>query len=613
MLPSLGLTMDMVIVLGILTVTIVLFVSNIVRIDIVAMFVLVLLGLSRLLPPEQLFSGFSSDAVISVIAIMIISAGLENTGISFRVARWMLLIGRDHPHKILFLLMLISGFLASFMRSLGTVALLLPVAARINARTGISKSFLLLPIAFCAILGGMMTMVGTGPLIILNSLLKNSNQFIKTNTAFEPFNLFYVLPIGGALLLVGIIYLLLISRKLTDEIKTSIYQAGAGKKHFLKTYGKGGNIFEVRIEPESCLIGKTLKDLELMLPETASAIALIQNGEYHFPPLRRITLKANNTIAIMGAKEEVKEFSQANKLIMLSRLNSFTEVLHPVKAGLCESVIPPSSQLIGKQVKELHMKRNHKLHVLGIRRGDKIFNGEELNELTLRSGDTLGIFSQWEALDNFSKHPDFFVLTNSYPRDKIYPKKTPFALFFFFISIMLVVLGGFPISIGLLLGAAGMITTGVLSIDQAYSTVSWKTVFLLAGLIPLGLVLQSTGTAEWMISYFKVGTWNLNSWLILAILSVLTTLTALIITNIGATVLLVPVAIDLATSIGSDPKLYALVVALSASNTFIIPTHQVNALIAGPGNYTLKDFIHFGGGMTIIFIGIILGSLYLFY
>lgn len=605
----------MLIVLGILAFTVVLFISNVIRVDVVAMFVLAFLGISNLLSPTQLFSGFSSDAVISIIAIMIISAGLENAGISHRVARWVLNIGSEHPQRVLFLLMMLSGLLASFMRSLGTVALFLPIVSRINARTGINKSYLLLPMAFCAILGGTLTMVGTGPLIILNSLLKNASQFSRPGyeQVFAPFKLFYVLPIGTMLLFGGVIYLFLISKKLTDKIQTKGYHGGAAKEHFLKTYGKGGNIYELRLGSDSRLVNCTLKDLEQTLPETTSVIAVMQSGEYHFPPLRKIILKANSSIALMGVKEEIKNFAEQYGLTLLSKLNVFTELLHPVRAGLCEAVIPPSSQFVGQEVRELHMRRNHKLHVLGLRRGDNIYLGDELNKLVLRSGDTLGMFSMWEALAEFSKHPDFFVLTNSYPRDKTYPDKMPYAVLFFCLSIFLMVVGNFPISVALLLGAAGMVATGVLSIDQAYSTVSWKTVFLLAGLIPLGLVLQSTGTAEWLVSHLHVGAWGITNWAILLFLAILTTLFALVISNIGATVVLVPIAIDLALNIGGDPRLYALTVAIAASNTFILPTHQVNALVVGPGSYKVKDFVRFGGWMTIIFWICMLLGLYLFY
>ena len=233
---------------------------------------------------------------------MIISFGLENAGISVHVARWMLTIGKERPHKVLLLLMVIAGLLASFMRSVGTVALFLPIVTRITARTKISKNFLLLPIAFCSILGGMLTMVGTGPLIVLNSLLKNASDYavLKSPYVLQQFRLFEVLPIGLMLLVAGIIYMHFISYKFMQTNKPTKVLAGNTKEHFKKVYNKGGDIYELKITNNSSLLGHSLKNLELTLPNSLSVIAIMQNGDYHFPPLRRIILDANCVIALMG-------------------------------------------------------------------------------------------------------------------------------------------------------------------------------------------------------------------------------------------------------------------------------------------------------------------------
>jgi di/tricarboxylate transporter len=339
----------------------------------------------------------------------------------------------------------------------------------------------------------------------------------------------------------------------------------------------------------------------------------MQNGDYHFPPLRRVVLNKNSILALMGDKELIKSIANEYKLIILPTLDAFAEILHPIRSGLCEIVIPPHSQFVGQEVRELHMRRNYQLHTLALLRGNKVYHGDELSHLILRPGDTLGMFGRWEALMEFSKHPDFFVLTTTYPHDRTYPEKMPCALFFFSVAILLVIFGHFPISVGLLVGAVGMIATKVLTIDQAYDSVSWRTVFLIAGLIPLGVVMQTTGTNSWLVQCLHIEKLHTHSWYVLIGLTIISTLLALVISNIGATVLLVPIAIDLALNIGADPRLYAFAVALAASNTFIIPTHQVNALISGTGGYATKDFVRIGGGMTIVFWCVMLLGLFLFY
>ena len=615
MLHAVGLTTDIMLVLAILIFTMVLFLSNAIRVDVAAVLVLVVLGIFELLPPDQLFSGFSSEAVISLIAIMIISAGLESTGISVRVARWMLKFGDGAAGRIIWLLMSAAGLSASFMRSLGTVALFMPIVNRLNIRTGIDKSFMLLPMAFCAILGGTLTMVGSGSLIVLNSLLKNSDKYITNSqiTNLEPFKLFDVLPIGLSLLLSGMIYLFFISHRLIKEPQKSGSNNGSTKNHFKKYYGKDGDVFEIRVPASSILVGGTVKHLELKLSSSLSLICMMQDKELHFPPLRGSIIKANSTLAIMGSKEIVTEFAEEYGLKVVPKLNVFAELLHPARSGLSEAVIPPSSQFVGKEARELHMRRNYKLHVLALCRGDTVLQGNELNSTVLRSGDTLGMFSTWEALYEFQNNPYFFVLTTTFPREKTYPKKIPYAIFFFLAAIALVVFGKFPISVGLLLGAVGMIASGVLTVDQAYEKVSWKTVFSLAGLIPLGLVMQTSGTAEWLANYMIPDDIKIAAWLVQACLAIVSSLLSLIISPIGATVVLVPVAMDLALNIGADPRIFALTVALATSNTFIIQSNQVNSLIAGPGSYSTKDFVQVGGGMTLIFLVVMMIGLQVFF
>jgi di/tricarboxylate transporter len=611
---TVALNFEIILVIAILLFTMVLFLSNAIRVDVAAVLVLVVLGLFKLLPPEQLFSGFSSEAVMSLIAIMIISAGLESTGISFRLARWMLNFGGENPKKILWLLMTAAGLSASFMRSVGTVALFMPIVNRINIRTGIDKSTLLLPMAFAALMGGTLTMVGSGSLIVLNSLLKNSFKYSAVNNTVQSgFTLFAVTPIGIMLLVSGMVYLYFISPKLSKDNSKSTSNIGSTKKHFKKYYGKDGDVFELRVSSTSDIVGCTVKDLELKLDSSMSLICMMQDKELNFPPLRGTEIKAHATLAIMGSKDSVTLFAQDHGLKLQPKLIVFSEILHPARAGLSEAVIPPSSQFVGQEARELHMRRNHKLHVLALCRGGTVLQGDELNKTVLRSGDTLGMYSTWEALYDFQNNPDFFVLTTTFPREKTYPEKIPFALFFFFLAIGLVAFGGFPISVGLLLGAAGMIATGVLTVDQAYEKVSWKTVFSIAGLIPLGLVMQTSGTAEWLADHMIPDNIKLAPWIVQSYLAIASSLLGFVISPIGATVVLVPVAMDIATTVGADPRVFALTVSLATSNAFIMQSNNVNSLIAGPGNYSVREFLGYGGGLSIIYLVVLILGLQIFF
>lgn len=601
-MPGIPLTMDMMMVLGILIFTILLILSNVIRVDIVAVLVLVVLGITRLLSPEQLFSGFSSEAVIALIAIMIIGGGLEKSGFANRIARLVLKIGKERSTSISNVLMLTSGILSGFMRSFGAVSVLLPVVTRITARTGIPKSRLLMPIAFCSLLGGTLTMVGSGPLILLNSLVRNASHYFPSfNGNIESFKFFSVFPLGVLLLASGILYFWFFGKKLLPQESKITFSSGTQKTYFLKTYGKGGDIFELKVLPQSPLANVTLKDFELTLDSSSSILAVLQGKELHFPPLRKIIIEPNAMVAIMGIKNVVEDYAEKYGLKLSPKLNVFAELLHPVRAGLSEAVIPPSSRLIGKELRELHMKRNYQLHVIALYRGQTVYQGEDLKNLILRSGDTLGIFCRWEALAEFHKNPDFVVLTTSYPREEIRPKKMRYAVFSFLLSIILIVSGLYSVSVGLFLGAFGMIASGVLTIDEAYEAVSWKTVFLLAGLMPLGMVMQTTHTTDWLTQHTLLLREDLPLWLVEAILAVIATGFTFAISGIGATIVLVPVALDLAKNFGGDPRIFVLIVAVACSNTFLWPSQQANTLVAGPGGYTAKDFIKVGLGMTFLY------------
>lgn len=593
-----AISIEILITLGILTTTIFLFLFEIVRVDIVAVIVLVALGITKVIPENLLFSGFSSEAVISLISVMIISKGLENSGIVHSIAHKVIKMGKESTYKTWFFLMISSGMLASFMRSLGTVALYIPIVNKVIHRTSFTKTELLLPIAFCSIAGSTLTMVGSGPLIILNSLLNNTD-IGPSEAKLDEFSLFYVFPIGLTSLVFCILYLFFFGRKLLPEKKHKGIKSPITYEYFNKTYGKGHEIFELKVPAECKLMNLSLKDVELNLDKSCSIIAYKQKS-LDFPPLRGTYLELNSNIAIMGDKEKIVEFANKYNFKLKNKLSVFSDLLHVSRTGLAEVVIPPSSSLIGVKVNEIHMKRKHNVQALSMYRNDSIYFGEELKEIFLRAGDTLSIYTSWEALEQFQKNPDFAVITTNYPKDTK-PKfhKMPNAIFFTLISIVLIIFGNFSLPIGLLLGAVGMISTGVINIDDAYDAVSWKTVFLLGGLIPLGIAMETTGTAEWIVSHTGIANGAIPVIYKQIGLSIISTFLALIISNIGATVVLVPIGISLAEQAGANPSLFALTIALSASNAFLLPTHQSTSIISGQGGYKVKDFIKIGSVITI--------------
>lgn len=604
-----GLTPDIFLVLGIIIITIILFVTEMVRVDVVACLVLVLLGLTKLVPSEQLFVGFSSDAVIALIGVMILSTGLERSGVVAKMAFWLMRLGKTNENRIRLLLMGVGGVCAGFLRSVGTVALLLPVVNRIRQATGIHQSRLLLPLSFCAILGSTLTMLGTGPLILLNSLLINSGGLTDSaGQSTEMLGLFSVFPIGLVLLISGMLYFTFLGKWILPKVApTSKSNIGGSPAYFQRLYGIGPDFCECRVPASSPLLNNTVRQWEGLLPPSIAMIGLKLGNNLQMPPLRKTEIKVGSVIAMLGPKDEIQEFAQKYGLRMSPYLTAFAERLNTAHAGLCEAVVPPSSQLLGTDLKDLHMRKEYGIQVLAVHRGEKVYRGKrEIGPLTLRAGDTLGMFCEWNALFTLEKNPDFVIVTSDYPKRKLRTDKMWFAVFFFVLSIALIMTGKLNIPVGLLVGAVGMIFSGVMSIDEAYEAVSWKTVFLLTGLIPLGIAVQTSGTSDWIGTYFLKIFSGSPDWVLLFALGVFASFCSLFLSNVGATIVLVPLAVHLAQTVGSDPRAFALMVAVAASNSFLLPTHQANALISMPGQYKIIDFIKAGALMSVFYLLIVM-------
>ncbi|HSH30005.1 MAG TPA: SLC13 family permease [Thiohalobacter sp.] len=603
-----------------LLLTIFLFAFEVVAVDVAAVSVMVLLGLSSLfaplmgldqglVDPNKLFTGFASNAVISIIAVMIIGAGLDRTGIMTQVAGFILRVGGATEARVIPLISGTVGVISSFMQNVGAAALFLPVVSRISARTGLAMSRLLMPMGFCAILGGTLTMVGSSPVILLNDLLLTSNKGLPPEQQMETFGLFAITPIGIALVTTGVLYFILAGRFVLPADSTAGEEGRSRgedtKRYFQEVYGVGYEVIEVYIPVSSPLVGVDLDRVEhdfkvrVIAVDKSDGIRVGSAGVD-----RNLGLEAGARLALLGTHDALDNFVEAHQLRMYPELDRFSEVLVSTKAGIAEIVIPPGSKLIGQSARELWLRKTYGLSLLAIHRGGKTLSreGEGVRDIAFESGDTLVVHTTWADLARLERDRNFVIVTTEYPHEEERPHKVPHALLFFAITLGLVLFTDLRLSVALLTGAMGMVLAGVLSIDEAYRAVSWKTVFLLASLIPLGLAVETSGTARYIAEEVVARVGEAAPWIIQAAIAVLATFFTLVMSNVGATVLLVPLAVNIAVQVGADPAIYALTVAIATSNSFLIPTHQVNALIMGPGGYRVPDFMRAGGIMTILFL-----------
>ncbi len=617
-LASIVPTVEIAWVSAVLVLTIYLFAFEVVSVDVAAVSVMVLLGLSTLFAPamgleqglvdnKHLFDGFSSNAVMSIIAVMIIGAGLDKTGIMSKVAGFILNIGGTTEARIIPIISASVGFISSFMQNVGAAALFLPVVSRISARSGLPMSRLLMPMGFTAILGGTMTMVGSSPLILLNDLILTSNKALPADQQMDTWGLFSVTPVGAALIATGIIYFVVAGRFVLPKSKSeSSTSATDPMQYFHDVYGVNYRISELVVPKGSALIGNQLDDIE-----TAYRVRVIANKqsgeEVRIGPgtlARDSEVMEGMVLGVVADPRDLDHFVEKYDLKKRKQLRSFAESLSTRRAGIAEVVIPPGSSLIGKSARDVWMRKTYGLAMIGLHRdGETLREGDDIRSMPFHPGDTLVVHTAWNALERIEKDRDFVVVTTEYPREEeVRPHKILPATIFFGIALFMVLFTDVRLSVALLTGAMGMVLSGVLNIEEAYQAVSWKTVFLLASLIPLGLAVETTGTAKWIAEQVLSVVGHMDIWVIQTAVAILATFFTLVMSNVGATVLLVPLAVNIAIGAGANPAVFALTVAIATSNSFLIPTHQVNALIMGPAGYRVADFLKAGGIMTILFL-----------
>ncbi|WFN34484.1 SLC13 family permease [Methanogenium sp. S4BF] len=594
-------TPEIILVLIVLAATVVLFVTDKLRVDIIAIIIMLTLGWLGLISPSQTFSGFASNAVISVMAVMILGYGVDRTGVMIRLSRMIVRIAGASEARLMTLISAVVGVLSGFMQNIGSAALFLPAILRISKKTGIPRGRMVMPMGFMAILGGTITMVGSSPLILLNDLLAQGN--------LEPFGIFAVTPIGLVLLLAGIIYFLMLGRYLLPS-----GEVGAGgpppQQDVIETWQLPANMHHYIVPKKSSLVGASRDDISLKSRYSLHLLAVKTGRDILYAPWRYSVFAEGQILSILGTPEDAERFAVDYDLVPVGNPERHTEEIGEEHAGFAEIIVRPHSPYTGKTLREISFRKQHGLEVIlsltkeGEHRGD-------VADIPMNPGDTFVVFGPWEKINRIGQGPEFVLST--VPEEKgVDSARGPFALLCLTGGIALT-FTGVPIALGLLTGAIAMILGRVLTIDEAYRAIDWRTVFLLAGLIPLGLAMDQTGTAAFLADAMMNLLAMTHPFLILLGIAVLATFFSLFMSNVAATVLLVPLVIIIGTSTGLDPRGLALLVALCASNSFVLPTHQVNAFLMTPGGYRNADYLRAGGGMTILFLFITTGLVYILF
>jgi di/tricarboxylate transporter len=602
------LTHDMMLVLGLVVFTVLMLVLEWIRSDLIALLIIVVIGITRLIPIEQLFNGFAGNAVISLLGVMIMGAGLDRTGVLSKAASFILRLSDGIEERLEVLINAMVGSLSSIIQSQALVALFLPVVSRVSSRTGVPLSRLLLPMAFCILAGTNTTMISNSPLIVLNDLIQSANRNLPPGAqTIAPFSLFAIAPVGIPILLTGLAYFALFTRKLLPaEEESPNVTPGRTETYFAETYGIDGEVFELTVTAESPLVGMSIAEAEAL--RGAPLILAIKNGdETRLAPPADTMIWVGTVLGVLGKRDPVNEFANLNLLRTQSRLRIFRDMFNPTRAGISEAVIPPNSHFIKQTVGDLRLRKRYGISVLAVNRGDEIFR-EDLRKVALRAGDSLVLHGLWRDLTLAAENHDFVVVTD-YPKEEGRPSKIYHAAGFFALAMALGLFTDIRLSVAMLTGAVGMLLTGVLKMDEAYHAINWKTIFTLACLIPLGWAMDTTGAAAWLAQEILRYLGNWPQWALQGVIAVLALTFSQIVSNVGATVMMVPMAINIALASNGSPAIYALIVAISTSNTFIIASaNPVLTLVAGPGGYRARDFLRVGLPLTILMLIVLLVS-----
>ncbi len=598
-------TLPIILVMAVLVLAILLFIFEWVRVDVVGIIMMIILPLLGLVTPQEAISGLSSNAVVSIIAVIIIGAGLDKTGAMNSLARVLLKFAGKSESRIMILISGTVAFISSFMQNIGAAALFMPAAKRICRQTNIPVSRILMPMGFCAIIGGCITLIGSSPLILMNDVMKISDPNV------EPFGLFSVTPIGLALIVAALVYFVLFGRFILPSGQGDEAATGPMSQELARTYHDIGNLFEIQI-PDSFEGPKTLDELEIR-PIFFTTILGISSkgGTTTTSPDYSDTVEAGDTIIVEGPPDLIAKMVQAFDWQVKDDLEVFAESFSPNNSGIMEAIITPRSELVGKTLRSFSFRKKNGVTPLAIFREDKTFVGD-ISTMPLHAGDALLLQGPWEQFHYLKERTDL-AFTEEVQGEILRTDKVKFAVGGLVLALVMILGFHVQLSIALLAGAMFMVLTKVLSIDEAYDSVDWMTVFLLGGLIPLGIAFEKTGAAKLIAETIMGGLGDVSPLILLTVIAILTSFFTLVASNVGATVLMVPLAMNMAGAAGADPRIAALVVAVACSNTFVLPTHQVNALIMRPGGYKTKDYFRAGAGMTILYLVVMMAAIVVFY
>lgn len=578
-------TSEIALVLTILGIAIVLFATERIRVDVISMMVLLSLILTGLLNVEEAFSGFSNPAVITVWAIYIVSEGLFITGVADYLGQRILGISGNNAGRLTVVIMVAVGTMSAFMNNIGATAVLLPAIVAIGRKTNIPASKLLIPLAFGSLLGGVTTLIGTPPNLLVSSALAAAG--------YEPFTLFDYTPMGLIVMVSGITYFAVAGRHLLPDRRTHTAE-DLTVDYELRDY-----LTELKVLAVSNLIGKTIVDTHLGEEYDLTITGLMRDGLLRSGDLPNVHIKADDILQVKGSITKILEIQDRIGITLDPHLRLGELHLNSAEASMTEVVISQLADFAGKTLKEVDFRAKYGLTVLAIWHKETVIVNR-LSDVPLQLGDILLVHGPRRRLNYLKQDMAFIVLepvTMAYRRTE---KALP-SLIIFGGMILLVSFGTLHLATAVVLAAMLMVLVGVLAMNEAYASIEWQSVFLIAGMLPLGIAMEQTGTANFLSAQIIELVGGLGPRAIMVGLLLLTTIITEFMSNAAAAVLVAPIAISSAVALGVAPQAFAMGVAIAASNSFLFPIgHQASVLVYGPGGYRFFDYTKVGLPLTLM-------------
>jgi di/tricarboxylate transporter len=596
-------TLDIIFVFTLLAATIVLFIVDKIRMDLVALMVVVALALSGVVSPAQAVAGFGDSLVIMIAALFIVGEGLFRTGIAGAAGTWLLRVGGGNETRLLLFLVPVVAGLSAFMSSTGAVALFIPVVLSMARKSAMNPARLLMPLAFASLIGGMLTLIGTPPNIVASSAMESAG--------LAPFSFFDFTPIGLVILVVGTAYMVLIARHLLP--------AGAVRNpanphptlaEFAGRYGITDHLHRLRVCPDSALVGQTVAEAGMRTHFEVTLFGIRREALWVsslLPVLAETRMQAEDVLLVYGSPADIARICAQQHLQSLGfPAGEMIRVRN--EFGVAEVLLRAKSAFIGETIKGGRFRERFGLSVIGVKR-DQTPVQTAFADSRLGFGDTLLLAGPWSALQALESKRDFVVLETPAEMHDVpaHAQKAPLALAIMVGMLVLMVSGVTSSLSAVLLAALAMVLTGCVTVPEAYRSLNAVSLVLIAGMLPLALAMQKTGALNLLVEGLVSAVGDQGPLMLCAGLFIMTSLFSQFISNTATTVLMAPIAIAAAQQLGVNPAPVMMIVALAASTAFSTPiASPVNTLVLAPGNYRFMDFVKVGVPLQLMCMMIIL-------